>query len=160
MEPPDIVLVNNAASNTGESNEYTTQERKNYLNKNNARKTKDVVIINSGSFRYSRLYTNNKVTTPKIYKIGEVDPIYPTVQPKTSINYKPSNEKRLVIHKYEPESINNVDDHIKRNIEKLINKSHIETINNYYDEFRKSKTPNHVQNEANKFAESLNLEKK
>ncbi|HAJ77942.1 MAG TPA: hypothetical protein DCO89_02615, partial [Clostridiales bacterium] len=160
VEPPDIVLVNNAASNTGESNEYTTQERKNYLNKNNARKTKDVVIINSGSFRYSRLYTNNKVTTPKIYKIGEVDPIYPTVQPKTSINYKPSNEKRLVIHKYEPESINRVDDHIKRNIEKWINKSHIETINNYYDTFRKTKTPNHVESEANRFAESLNLEKK
>jgi len=152
QEPPDLVLVNNYSNNDGDLMQYTTKERKIYM-KNVTRKTKDIPIINSGSFRFSKLYTNNKVTTPKIYKIGEADPIITTSQPKTSINYKSPKEKELSIHTYEPESVNLVDNHIKSNIERFIDKSHIETIDNYYDSFRKTKTPNHVENEAKRYAE-------
>lgn len=153
-EPPDIVVVNSSLSKTNvESNEFTTQMRMNYLNKNGTRKTKDVIIIDSGSFGYGKLYTNNKVSATKIYKVVDVDPIFTSVLPKNGINYIPSNQKRLTVLKYEPESVNLLPDSLKKNIKNSINRNQIETTNNFFDKFRESKTPNHVQNQDKKFEE-------
>ena len=153
-EPPDVVVVNSSLNKTNvETNEFTTQVRMNYINKNGTRKTKDIIVIDSGSFGYGKLYTNNKVASTKIYKVVDVDPIFTSLLPKDAVNYSAPNKKRLAVLKYEPESVNLLPDPLRKNIKQAINKNQIETTNKFLDKFRESKTPNHVESQDKKFEE-------
>ena len=79
-EPPDVVILNNYVTKSGtDLQEFNTQIRMSYFNSSGEKKTKDVLIIDSGSFSYSKYLTNGKVPTNLIYKIIEVEPIFRTL---------------------------------------------------------------------------------
>lgn len=104
-EPADVVLLNNYVSPTGtELQEWTTYERLNYMDKNGIHRSKDVVVIDSGSFAYSKYLSTGKVPANMIYKVVDVEPIFKTLIPKHSVNY-PGNDEKPVVEKYNYESV-------------------------------------------------------
>ena len=103
-EPPDIVLMNNYSNNT-DLQEFTTQIRISYFNKMGVKKVKDIPVINSGSYSYSKYLIAGKVASNMIYKVANVTPIFNTLIPKDSTNYAGKNPTRPIVEKYNPESV-------------------------------------------------------
>lgn len=132
-EPPDVVLLNNYVTKSGtDLQEFTTQIRISYFNANGEKKIKDVLIIDSGSFAYSKYLTNGKIPTNLIYKIIDVDPIFKTLIPKNSINYMDPESKRPAIEKFNYESIKNQNNQqLDKTIREKIKKSAIKCLNNF-----------------------------
>lgn len=129
-EPADVVLLNNYVSPAGtELQEWTTYERINYLDRNGLKRSKDVLVIDSGSFAYSKYLATSRVPTNMIYKVVDVEPIFKTLIPKHSVNY-PGNKEKPVVEKFNYESVlekNNVTEKMimettKQSIKKTLEK--------------------------------------
>ncbi len=122
-EPPDVVLLNNFVNKAGtDLQEFTTQIRVSYFNKQGRKKLKDVLIIDSGSYAYSKYLINGKVPANMVYKVADVAPIFKTLVPKDSTNYPGQKETRPIVEKYNPESV------LKN--ERITNKMILETTKN------------------------------
>ena len=101
ISPADVVLINNSGTDL---QEWTTYERINYMDKNGNHKSKDVVVIDSGSFAYSKYLSTGKVPTNMVYKVVDVEPIFQTLIPDHSVNY-PGNGEKPIVEKYNYESV-------------------------------------------------------
>ena len=158
-EPPDIVVVNTYANNAnGDLQEYTTSIPVNYINKNGTKKQKDVLVIGSGSFAYNRVLKTNRVSSNLIYKVVEVDPIFNTLIPSDSINYSGKNKKRLVLEKYNCESLHNKTNPLKQTISDMIDSSQVKTLVKFHGNLNKIKSKQHVKNE--RYAHNQKLKEK
>lgn len=105
-ETPDLVLINNYVSKSAtDLQEFTTVQRSSYFDKNGRKKLKDVLIIDSGSYAYSKYLTQGKVPTNMLYKVSDAEQIFKTVMPKDSVNFPGKKTTRPVIEKYNPESV-------------------------------------------------------
>ena len=107
-EPPDVVLINNYTSpSSADLQEFTTQIRVSYFNKMGVKKVKDIPVINSGSYAYSKYLMSGKIPTNMVYKVANVTPIFNTLIPKDSTNYAGKNLTRPVVEKYTFDSVLN-----------------------------------------------------
>jgi len=88
INPADVVILNSAVSHTGKGlNEWTIYERISYMDENAVKRSKDVVVINAGSFAYSKYLLTGRVPTNMVYKVFDGDPLFYTFIPKHSVNY-------------------------------------------------------------------------
>ena len=144
-EPPDVVVVNSFANKAnGDLQEFTTQVRMSYVDKNNIKRMKDVLVVDSGSFAYSKLLTTGRVPTNLIYKVVDVDQLFKTTVPKDSVNFVRPTQKRQVMEKYNYESIHNKFNTINQIVEDVIDHSYETTLRNYYAEYSKAKSKEFV----------------
>lgn len=122
-EPPDVVLVNNRVTKSATYfQEFTTPQRISYQDASGKHYVKDVQIINSGSFAYSRYFALGRVPSNMLYRLVDVKPIFSTLQPKASICY-PTSQTRPVIEKLNYESIKNQSEHTTTAIRDKIRQS-------------------------------------
>ena len=120
-----------------------------YFNKNGVKKVKDVLIMDSGSFGYSRLLTTGRVPSNMIYKIVDVDPVFETLVAKKSVNYMNTKNKRTVMGKYNYESIHNKFNPLKQMLENAIDESYEKTLKKYYANYSKIKSKEFVAKKRN-----------
>ena len=144
-EPPDIVVVNSFANKAnGDLQEFTTQIRMSYFDKKGIKRVKDVLVMDSGSFSYSRLLTQGRVPSNVIYKAVDVDPLFTTLVPKKSVNYANPNTKRTVLEKYNYESIHNKYNKLEKMVNDTICKSYVKSLRKYYADRSKIKSTEFV----------------
>ena len=131
-EPPDVVLLNNYTTKSStDLQEFTTQIRVSYMNSRGVKKVKDVLVMDSGSFAYSKYLTSGKVPANLLYKVVDVEPIYQSVLPKDSVNYAKVKDTHPVIEKYHYESVFDSTNVTKRAVKKLVNTSLKQTLNKF-----------------------------
>ena len=151
---PDVVLLNNYVTKSGtDIQEFTTQLRMNYLTKNGAKKVKDVLIVDSGSFAYSKYLTNGKVPANMLYKVVDVDPIYSTLVPKDSVNFAKTTGTHPVVEKYHYESVLKNISPTQRILKKLVKTSAKKTLNKF-DEKLAKQTNNNLADELTQTLEA------
>ena len=146
-EPPDVVLLNNYVTKTGSDlQEFTTQIRLSYVDKNGRKKNKDVMIINGGSFAYSKYLSNARIPTNMFYKVVDVEPIFNTLVPKDSVNYAKDTKEHPVIEKYNYESVLNKNSSTERIISLGISRSAQITLNKFDEKIAKQNNSEIAEN--------------
>ena len=114
-EPPDVLLLNNYVNKSGtDLQEFTTQIRISYFDKAGRKRLKDVQVIDSGSYAYSKYLTSGKVPTNMVYKVADVSPIFKSLLPKDSVNYPGNKPTRPIVEKFNCESVLNKQDITKK----------------------------------------------
>lgn len=149
---PDVVLLNNYNKTGNAIQEFTTQLRVSYFDKNKVKRVKDVLVIDTGSYSYDKYLTAGMVPSNLVYKITDVEPIFKSLIPADSVNFPGKAKKRPVVEKYNLESVleeNNFMERAVQNVAKQslkralknFDKKNIEIENNEYtkkfeDEFK------------------------